>query len=83
MSREVKLLAFAGVRDVLGAAEMSFALGAAETAEELLAEVCARHPGLEPYRTSIRVAVNGEYAQPRDPVRPGDEVALIPPVAGG
>ncbi len=31
----------------------------------------------------VRVAVNQDYARPSDPVRPGDEVALFPPVTGG
>jgi len=31
----------------------------------------------------VRVAVNQEYAAPDHPVRPGDEVALFPPVTGG
>ena len=31
----------------------------------------------------VRVAVNQEYARPGDPVKPGDEVALFPPVTGG
>ena len=31
----------------------------------------------------VKVAVNQEYAKPGDPVRPGDEVALFPPVTGG
>ena len=31
----------------------------------------------------VKVAVNQEYARPGDPVRPGDEVALFPPVTGG
>lgn len=31
----------------------------------------------------VRVAVNQEYAGPDTPVRPGDEVALFPPVTGG
>jgi len=31
----------------------------------------------------IRVAVNQEYVPPNHPVRPGDEVALFPPVTGG
>ncbi len=31
----------------------------------------------------VRVAVNQEYAGPDAPVRPGDEVALFPPVTGG
>ncbi len=31
----------------------------------------------------VRVAVNQDYAQPSDAVRPGDEIALFPPVTGG
>ena len=31
----------------------------------------------------VRVAVNQDYARGPDPVRPGDEVALFPPVTGG
>jgi molybdopterin converting factor small subunit len=34
-------------------------------------------------REAIRVAVNQEYAQPGDPVKAGDEIALFPPVTGG
>ncbi|HLT01045.1 MAG TPA: molybdopterin converting factor subunit 1 [Geminicoccaceae bacterium] len=40
------------------------------------AEALAR-PGV------VRAAVNQDYAQPDDPVRPGDEVAFFPPVTGG
>ncbi len=79
----VKLLAFAGARDVLGAAEIAFPLAAPCTAAELLAEVCRRYPALAPWRGALRVAVNGAYAAAGDPVAAGDEVALIPPVAGG
>ena len=83
MGDTVKMLAFAGARDVLGAGELAFPLEAPCTAAELLAAVCARFPALEPYRRSIRVAINGTYAGWDDLVRVGDEVALIPPVAGG
>jgi sulfur-carrier protein len=79
----VRMLAFAGARDVLGAGEIELALSAPCTAAELLAQVCASYPALLPYKGSLRVAVNGVYAEARDPVRSGDEVALIPPVAGG
>ena len=77
------MLAFAGARDVVGAAELDLPLDGAGTARELLDRVCARWPGLEPWRGALRVAVNGAYAAHDDPVRAGDEVALIPPVAGG
>jgi molybdopterin converting factor small subunit len=43
----------------------------------------ARFPSLAPHRSSLRIAVNGSYAFASDPVAGGDEVALIPPVAGG
>lgn len=79
----VKMLAFAGVRDIVGAPELDLPLPASCTAEALLRDVCARFPALAPYRASLRVAVNGSYANPGDPVVAGDEVALIPPVAGG
>ena len=77
------MLAFAGARDILGAAELAFPLAAPCTAGELLNEVCRRFPALLPWRGAIRVAVNGTYAADGEPVQFGDEVALIPPVAGG
>jgi molybdopterin converting factor small subunit len=83
VDRSVRLLAFAGARDVLGAPEIAMAIAAPCTAAEILAEVCRRYPALGPWRASLRVAVNGVYAQADDPVAFGDEVALIPPVAGG
>ena len=32
---------------------------------------------------AVRIAVNHDIAQPDTPIRPGDEVALLPPVTGG
>ena len=79
----VRVLAFAGARDVLGSPELHLSIDGPCTAAQLLERVCTQFPRLEPYRRSIRVAVNGSYAQWDDEVRAGDEVALIPPVAGG
>ena len=79
----VRMLAFAGARDVLGAAEIDLPLPGPCSADELLELVCQRWPGLAPYRRSLRMAVNGSYASGAELVQGGDEVALIPPVAGG
>lgn len=79
----IRLLAFAGARDAVGAAETDLALDAPCTAAELLDALCGRFPALAPHRRSLRLAVNGTYAAAGDPVRGGDEVAIIPPVAGG
>ena len=32
---------------------------------------------------AIRCAVNQEYVRPDHPLKPGDEVAIFPPVTGG
>jgi molybdopterin converting factor small subunit len=83
MSNVVRMLAFAGARDLVGSGEVDLPLSGPCTASELLDAICARYPKLVPYKRSLRVAVNGLYANPNDPVTFGDEVALIPPVAGG
>ena len=79
----VRVLAFAGARDVLGTSELLLPIDGVCTASELLGRVCQQFPRLEPYRRSIRVAINGAYAGWEDEIQAGDEVALIPPVAGG
>lgn len=79
----MRVLAFAAVRDIIGSPEVEVPLDAPCTAEEAMTILLARFPGLAPHRRSLRMAVNGTYAFATDPVRPGDEVALIPPVAGG
>lgn len=83
MSGTVHVLAFAGARDVLGAAEVDVPLDAPCSAADFLERVCARWPGLAPYKKALRLAVNGSYVAWADPIAGGDEVALIPPVAGG
>ena len=79
----VQLLLFGGLRGLVGHAETTFPLAEVCTAKQLLERVIETWPAIAPHRSAVRVAVNGEYARDDDPVRPGDEVALIPPVAGG
>ncbi len=80
---KLQVLAFAGARDVIGAASVFVDVEDGLTAAALLAVLCDRYPGLGAYRGSIRVAVNGCYALGDERITSGDEVALIPPVAGG
>ncbi|HEY9568938.1 MAG TPA: MoaD/ThiS family protein [Thalassobaculum sp.] len=50
---------------------------------EWLAGRSPRHADALSNRGMVRVAVNQEHVGPEHPVRPGDEVALFPPVTGG
>jgi len=80
----VQVLYFAGARDVVGVREETVAIAPEGcTVEALAAQLFTLHPALAPHARSLRLAVNGEYARASDPVRRGDEVAVIPPVAGG
>lgn len=83
MSDRVTVLLFAAVREVVGASEVTLPIDGASTASSLLSALCERVPALTPYVPSLRVAVNGAYVGPDDAVKAGDEVAIIPPVAGG
>jgi molybdopterin converting factor subunit 1 len=80
----VRVLYFAGARDVVGVREEPLEIDANGcTVAELSSAIYAKYPALAPHARSLRIAVNGEYAKDTDRVAPGDEVAMIPPVAGG
>ncbi|HTJ81663.1 MAG TPA: MoaD/ThiS family protein [Polyangiaceae bacterium] len=79
----LRLLAFAAVRDLVGGSEVALDLPFDTTVDGLWPLLLDRWPALTPHRRSVRIAVNGAYASSEDAVRAGDEVALIPPVAGG
>src|SRR5688572_25302428 len=77
---------FAATRELAGCDEEQISLpptAAPFTVAGFAGYLAARHPRLAPHLTRIRFAINGEFARPEDVVRAGDEIALIPPVAGG
>lgn len=76
----VTVLLFASWADALGAS-VDVELPAEARVADLLAAVSARAAGRA--LPKPLVAVNQRYARADEPVRPGDEIAIIPPVAGG
>jgi molybdopterin converting factor subunit 1 len=78
----MRVLFFAHLKDITHCAETSLACAEAD-AEGLWRQLIKAHPGLARYRSSVRLARNGEYAQPDARFTDADEVALIPPVSGG
>ena len=78
----VTLLLFASYAEALGASSLDMELPGDSTVGDVLTAVRA-HPGAERLPPSPLVAVNQRYATLDSVVREGDEVALIPPVAGG
>ena len=78
----VTVLLFASYADALGASSLRVDLPVDATVADVLARLRAR-PGAERLPPSPLVAVNQRYATAASLVRAGDEVAVIPPVAGG
>jgi molybdopterin synthase sulfur carrier subunit len=77
----MKVLAFGIIRDIFGSS--SIQLDQAEiTASELKALLQEKYPKLREL-TRFAIAVNNEYATADVVIKPGDEVAIIPPVSGG
>lgn len=76
----VSVLFFASYRDSVGEARREIRLSPGATVGDLLGRL--REDGVElPERPSV--AVNRSYADVTRALGDGDEVALIPPVAGG
>ncbi len=79
---EVRVLLFASYADAFGAPNVSVSVREGATVKDLLAKVKEMAAG-HPLPPAPLIAVNQEYAAPGDVIHAGDEVALIPPVAGG
>ncbi|HEX8848433.1 MAG TPA: MoaD/ThiS family protein [Gemmatimonadaceae bacterium] len=72
---------FASWADALGARSVEVEVGEGATAGDVLAALAARANGAPLPRPAL--AINRQLARAGDPVRAADEIAVIPPVAGG
>ena len=78
----ITLLLFASYADAFGASSLAMELPRQSTVGDVLSAIRARG-GAERLPPVPLVAINQRYASLDSVVREGDEVALIPPVAGG
>lgn len=74
---------FAVAKQVAGADRVELAVPAGATVADVRAALLARLPELERVQKHLLFAVGADYAADTTVVRPGDEVACIPPVSGG
>ncbi|HEX9405920.1 MAG TPA: molybdopterin converting factor subunit 1 [Thermoanaerobaculia bacterium] len=80
---KVRLLYFAVLRDITGKSEEVVELPEGTRAEEVWKRLRMKHDQLAAYERPPMTAINESYASADQPLRDGDEVAFIPPVAGG
>jgi molybdopterin converting factor small subunit len=78
----LSILTFGIAKDITGSAVLEWPYDEPLTVGELQVQLLERYPAFRSL-ASLRLAVNKSYAGPDTPLHPGDEIALIPPVAGG
>lgn len=78
----VRVLLFASYAEAVGMPEIEMELPGGATVRDVVQALRARH-GAGRLPPAPLVAVNQRYAAPDTPVTERDEVAIIPPVAGG
>jgi MoaE-MoaD fusion protein len=79
---KVRVVLFAKPRELVGQPQVDLALPAGATPADAWGQLSSRYD-LGPLPRSFRCAVNSEYAGWDDPLKDGDELAVIPPVSGG
>ena len=79
----VRVLAFAGVRELLGGPQRTLDLAEGARVRDAWSALTVQVPELAALAGSTRIARNGRVGSPDDLLADGDELALLPPVGGG
>jgi molybdopterin converting factor subunit 1 len=80
---EVKVLLFAGLREVFEKDELSLALNDGACARELIEMLSKIKPELSTYQNRLNIAVNQDLVGLDHVLGDSDEIAVFPPVGGG
>jgi molybdopterin converting factor small subunit len=79
----VRVLLFATYADLAGREAVDIPTGPEATVADVLRHLRAAIPGADRLPSRPLVAVNQVHARLETPVADGDEVAILPPMAGG
>ena len=79
----VRLLFFAALRDITGTSEAEVNVAEGTRATDVWQLLRREHVQLSDYSKPPMTAINETYAPAETLLREGDELAFIPPVAGG
>jgi molybdopterin converting factor subunit 1 len=79
----VRVLFFAEARERVGRGELAVELESTATLAELCRYLTEQYPRLGEMLPRCQIARNGVVANATEPIREGDECAILPPVSGG
>jgi molybdopterin converting factor small subunit len=79
----VTIRLFAAHREIAGRASYAADMPEGSSVDDVFARACVAHPGLARTCGSVAFALNAAHVDGAAPVADGDEVAFLPPTAGG
>lgn len=79
----VRVVYFAAARDLTRTSEENVLLDTNTTVRAFRVWLATHQPALAPYLSRMRIAINAEFASDDSPINTGDELTVLPPVAGG
>jgi len=79
----VCVLAFAGVREIVGAAQRTVEVPDGATVGRVWDDLAREFPRLSEIARSTRLACNGALVERDAALHDGDELAVMPPFGGG
>jgi molybdopterin converting factor small subunit len=79
----VRILAFAGVRELIGSASRTLEIPDDASAGDAWDALAREVPKLKEIERSIRLARNGALVERDVRLKNGDELAVMPPFGGG
>jgi molybdopterin converting factor subunit 1 len=80
---DIQVLFFAAARDIASSPELSLRVPRAATLADIRRSIGEREPRLIPLLSRCRLALDQEFVDETSVVRPGSEIAVLPPVSGG
>ena len=74
---------YAQLRDLVGMRELDVELPDGATIRDLLDKIYAQQPVLRSHDKSILIGAGMEFVDRNCELKPGEEIAIMPPVQGG
>ncbi len=74
---------YAQLRDLIGTRELEVELAEDATVRDLLEKIYTQQPVLRAHDKSILIGAGVEFVDRNYELKPGDEIAIMPPVQGG
>ncbi len=80
---DVRLKLFGPLKDITFSDDVVLSVPPPHNGEAAFNALAALYPHVQQWKSSVRLAVNLEYASFEHVLKSGDEISFIPPVSGG